>query len=250
MTSARAIATRCCWPPESSAGRCVQPVAQPDRGEDRRSHARSAGAGQPQRQRDVLLDGQRGEQVERLEDEADPVAPQLGQPGLRQPGQLGVADADPCRTWAGPGRPRSCSSVLLPEPGRPHHRGERAAVERHVDARERDDRLRPAPYVRVSCSTRTAVSAASPVWTDISVSLSVSLSRMSTRKTLWRGAGRRTIQRAGGPWYSRLYQTGPESSTVVTFSARCRPVAPQLRRRCPAQPGDRSVTPQWEPAGR
>ena len=29
-TSARATATRCCWPPESWLGRLPQPVAEPD----------------------------------------------------------------------------------------------------------------------------------------------------------------------------------------------------------------------------
>ena len=31
LTRARAMATRCCWPPDSSLGLWSQPVAQPDR---------------------------------------------------------------------------------------------------------------------------------------------------------------------------------------------------------------------------
>ena len=49
-------------------------------------------ARQSQRQHDVLLDRERVDQVERLEDEADPVAAQLRQLRLRQAGQLGGAD--------------------------------------------------------------------------------------------------------------------------------------------------------------
>ena len=30
LTSARAMATRCCWPPESSVGQVLHAVAQPD----------------------------------------------------------------------------------------------------------------------------------------------------------------------------------------------------------------------------
>ena len=46
---------------------------------------------QPQRQRDVLRHGQLGQQVEILEDEADPLPPQHRLPALGQPGQFGPA---------------------------------------------------------------------------------------------------------------------------------------------------------------
>ena len=45
-------------------------------------------------QQDVLLGGQRGQQVELLEDEADLLAAQLGQPAVAQAGDLGLADVD------------------------------------------------------------------------------------------------------------------------------------------------------------
>ena len=71
-TSARAIATRCCWPPESSAGRCLRRSARPTVVEQL-VEPRPVGlaAGDRQRQEDVLLGGQHRQQVEELEDEAD-----------------------------------------------------------------------------------------------------------------------------------------------------------------------------------
>ena len=45
VTSARAIATRCCWPPDSSPGRCLRRSAEPDLLEDRAAPARPWHAG-------------------------------------------------------------------------------------------------------------------------------------------------------------------------------------------------------------
>ena len=80
VTSARAIATRCCWPPESCAGQVPGAVAEPDpRRAASRTRVRSdAAAGEPEREADVLLGGQVGHQVEALEDEADPLAAEPG----------------------------------------------------------------------------------------------------------------------------------------------------------------------------
>ena len=71
-----------------------------------------------QRQRDVLEQRQRRQQVEELEDEADALAP--------DPGQLVVAEAsratDSSRTIPEVGRsiaPQRCSSVDLPQPDGP-----------------------------------------------------------------------------------------------------------------------------------
>ena len=58
FASARAIATRCCSPPDNSAGR------------------RSALEPMPQQELDVLARAERGDQREALEDEAEPVEPQ------------------------------------------------------------------------------------------------------------------------------------------------------------------------------
>ena len=93
---ARATATRCCWPPESSAGRCVRRSCRPTASMTVRRQASSAlAAGERERQDDVLVGGQRGEQVEALEDEADLVAAQLRELLLLEPGDLDAVDADP-----------------------------------------------------------------------------------------------------------------------------------------------------------
>ena len=75
--SARAIATRCCWPPESSDGRWLFRWVSPTRSMIESAQSRSTlRAGDLQRQQDVLLGGERGQQIEELEDEADVLAPQ------------------------------------------------------------------------------------------------------------------------------------------------------------------------------
>ena len=94
-TSARATATRCCWPPDISLGRwlsrsprptfamsCVVPV-----------RLRLA-AGDLHRQEDVLLRGEHRQEVEELEDEADVVPAQGREAGVVEAGDLGVADPD------------------------------------------------------------------------------------------------------------------------------------------------------------
>ena len=80
LTSARATATRCCWPPESSLGLWSSRSARLDRVDDAAVPLGvGLAAGDRQRQQDVLLRGQRRHQVVGLEDEADLVAAQLGE---------------------------------------------------------------------------------------------------------------------------------------------------------------------------
>ena len=96
LTSARAQATRCCWPPESSPGRWSSRSRSPTVSMtwSNQSPVRLA-AGDGERQEDVLLGRQRRDEVEGLEDEADVVAPGPGEVLLAQGGQLGVAEEDP-----------------------------------------------------------------------------------------------------------------------------------------------------------
>ena len=108
-------------------------------------------AGDRQRQQDVLLGGQRRQQVELLEDEADLVAAQLGQAGVAQAGDLGVADVDLAagdRVEAG----QAVHQRRLAGAGRAHDRGEPAPLELDADPAQRDDlRLAAAvdlPHVR------------------------------------------------------------------------------------------------------
>ena len=98
LISARAIATRCCWPPESSAGRWSRrspiPIAA-----TRRSKQRLVGvaAGELQRQEDVLARVEDRQQVEELKDEADVVAAQLGELAVVEPGEVDAVDHDRAR---------------------------------------------------------------------------------------------------------------------------------------------------------
>ena len=94
LTSARAIATRCCWPPDSSDGQVPQPVAEADRGQRRLGPRPPFAAGKPerhQRRLHVLGRAERRDQVEGLEDEPDRSGPHLpGQPGFRSRPGLAV----------------------------------------------------------------------------------------------------------------------------------------------------------------
>ena len=106
VTSARAMATRCCCPPEScegwcSTGRRARPGRAPARA--RRARSRAAHVGVDQRQLDVLERAGAREQVEALEDEADRPVAHLGELGpveaARRPGRR----AGSCRWSAGRG---------------------------------------------------------------------------------------------------------------------------------------------------
>ena len=96
LTSARAIAKRCCSPPESwdgseaATGPQPEPVDQlaaaPSGVRVRAAHAR--------REQHVRLPGQLGQQVEELEDEAHPAPPQRAQRALRGARHALAADLD------------------------------------------------------------------------------------------------------------------------------------------------------------
>ena len=140
-TSARATATRCCWPPESSAGRWCRRSRMPTVSISRSNHSSSALApGDRQRQQDVLARVEDRQQVEGLEDEADLLAPQQRQRAVverrraRSPASVTVPDV-------GRSRPaRRCISVDLPEPDGPMIAAKRAGAKSTLDARERVDR--------------------------------------------------------------------------------------------------------------
>src|SRR5215472_6297157 len=81
-----------------------------------------------QREGDVVPRGERGQQVVGLEDEADVVAAQPGQPPLRQRGDLGAAD--PHLPAVGAVQPRHAVHERgLAGPGRSHDGGERAEAD-------------------------------------------------------------------------------------------------------------------------
>ena len=120
LASARATATRCCWPPESSDGRWLSRLPRPTVSiTDCEPLAVRLATGERQRQRDVLDRGERRHEVERLEDEADAVAAQLGELAVVERAEVGVADEHLAAASGCRGRRRQCISVDLPEPDGP-----------------------------------------------------------------------------------------------------------------------------------
>ena len=120
-------------------GTVAQAVLEPDPRRDL-AHGRAprAAAVQPQRQADVLRDRERGQQVEGLEHEPDPLAPQDRQPPLAEPRQVGVAERD--GAGGGPVEPRrDVEERALAGARRAHDRGERPSRELDADAVEGDD---------------------------------------------------------------------------------------------------------------
>ena len=136
VTRARATATRCCWPPDISAGRCVRRSPSPTASISVSSQlAVGALATDAQRQGDVLLGGQDGEQVVGLEDEADRAAPQQREVAVVEAVEARAVDLDPAL-----GRPvepgEDVQQRRLARARRAHDGREAAGRERHVDASE------------------------------------------------------------------------------------------------------------------
>ena len=136
-------------------------------------------AGDRQRQQDVLLRGQRRHQVERLEDEADPVAAQPGQRLVVERDEVGVAEQH--RAAGGVVERRAAvHQRRLARARGAHHRGELAGVEVEGHAVERahlglagavdlgqvgdpgGDAVRRRAWGRVVCSVTSSSSSAGP----------------------------------------------------------------------------------------
>ena len=104
-----------------AAGHLVRPVRQAV-GDAQLAHQLiepgpvDVGAGQIGREGDVLPRGERGDQVERLEHEADPVPPQSGETGVVQQADLLVTDEGPSRRRRRRGPPCSASASTSPSP--------------------------------------------------------------------------------------------------------------------------------------
>ena len=120
-TSARATATRCCWPPESWLGQVVQPVAAGRRSSTISSNHASSGSvpasvsGSRMFSR-AVSDGIR---LYCWKMKPEPVAPQQRQLGLGQLAESSVSpmNADPEVSRSSPAT--HCISVLLPDPDGP-----------------------------------------------------------------------------------------------------------------------------------
>ena len=109
MTRARATATRCCSPADSSSGLWCSLPARSTRAMT--SRIRSASSpffvswpGDRERQRDVLGDVEERDQVERLEDEAGPIATEAGRVVIRELADRLALEGRPRPTSAGRGR--------------------------------------------------------------------------------------------------------------------------------------------------
>ena len=96
LISERAMATRCCWPPESCEGRWSSRSPRPT--SPATSTDRSCGLGADlagalvgQRELDVLEDRVLLDQVVRLEDEAEVAAADLGELVVVEPGDVAAA---------------------------------------------------------------------------------------------------------------------------------------------------------------
>ena len=128
-----------------SAGQLARPVveavAEPDAGErlhapgPARSSRRSAGV--DQRQLDVAQRGQRGQQVELLEDEADAPVADLGELVLVEVARRPRRPAGTSRSVATSRQPRMCMSVDFPEPDGPMIATYSPARDVHRDAAQR-----------------------------------------------------------------------------------------------------------------
>ena len=140
MTSERAIATRCCWPPESSDGRWLAPVGEPHLLEQLVEPGLvGLLAGDRERQDDVLLGVEHRQEVEELEDEADVLAPQLRQLRVVEPRDLGAGDLHRARGRLVEAR-EDVHQGRLAGARRAHDRDELAGADVEVDAAERVDR--------------------------------------------------------------------------------------------------------------
>ena len=146
--STRATATRWAWPPDSSSGSAPARPPSSSRSSAARGpldRLRFVDSGEEQRQRHVLDDVERRNQAGPLEHHPHRAGPYDG--GRRAPAR---------RPAVGRSRPASrCSSVDLPEPGRPDQRDPHARRHGAVDAADRAHLRRPRRNVRLTPVQRT-----------------------------------------------------------------------------------------------
>ena len=142
-TSARAIATRCCWPPDSWLGVVVGAVGEVDLLQRAQRAPVALAAGDAlvhQRHLDVLQRGGPRQQVEALEHEADHPAAHVGELGAGQPRHVLAVE----QVAAAGGLVEAAHDVHhrgLAGARRPHDRDRRAGVDRQVDAAQRVDEV-------------------------------------------------------------------------------------------------------------
>ena len=121
-TIARAMATRCCWPPESCDGKWCTRELRPTLSSAasaslRRSRVRHAPI--EQRQLHVVDDREIGDQVERLEDESELAVPHAGERAVGVRGDRLAVERTRVPAVGTSSSPITFSSVLLPQPDGP-----------------------------------------------------------------------------------------------------------------------------------
>ena len=134
-TSARAIATRCCSPPERCAGRCDARSARPTSSSSTSERSRSSSEGDADRRElrlDVLERRQRRDQVELLEDEAERVQAEIGELAVAERGEIATLEEDAARARPVE-RPEQLQQGRLARPARPLERDELARLDLEVD---------------------------------------------------------------------------------------------------------------------
>ena len=132
--TARAIATRCCSPPDSSAGRDAGLPGQPDPAQhlaDVGADLALRAAGDAQRQRDVVECRQMRQQAEILEHHADAAAQPRQQRGVRR-SHVGAEDRQPAAGRAD-GEVHQAQQAGLAGAGRAEQPAERAVRQREAE---------------------------------------------------------------------------------------------------------------------
>ena len=122
LTIARAMATRCCWPPESCEGRWSRRPPEADALERDARPLAPLAPREPrvdERQLDVLEGARAGEQVEALEDEADGPVAHLRELAAAEARDLVAVERRSLPLVGRSRQPRMFMSVDLPEPDAP-----------------------------------------------------------------------------------------------------------------------------------
>ena len=148
LTSARAIATRCCWPPESWAGRWCARSPRPTSASFARAVRRVSrrAVAVDERQLHVGDRAHPGQQVELLEDEADLRVPDPSQRVVVELRDVASFQEVAARR-RGVEASQDAHERRLARARRPHDRDELAGVDRHRHAAERVHHVRAQPVV-------------------------------------------------------------------------------------------------------
>ena len=154
--SARATATRCCWPPESSAGRCPSRSASPVRSITVASQSGSGAV--PASVIGSVMFSRADSVGTRLKAwNTNPIRSRRSSVSCRserRPSSTSPTKARPAVSVSSPAR--QCSSVDLPDPDGPMIAVNRPAGNSTVTSSRAVTAVSPVPYTLIACSARTA----------------------------------------------------------------------------------------------